>query len=187
MQRFQRSITYEYRHFMVWCSTKRVWQAIFSKIRRISTTGTNITYYIIITVRRRFKYSGPLLHKCCFQYSFLQERKNHTIFPPHEEVWSWTHHFKVTDTRVVIIGQDPYHGPMQAHGLCFSVKHGVKPPPSLLNMYKELERDNDVQFIKPKHGFLEGWSKQGVLLLNAVLTVRSGQANSHKVITWQHS
>ena len=70
---------------------------------------------------------------------------------------------------------------MQAHGLCFSVKHGVKPPPSLLNMYKELERDNDVKFIRPKHGFLEGWSKQGVLLLNAVLTVRSGQANSHKV------
>ena len=96
-------------------------------------------------------------------------------------MWSWTQHFKVTDTRVVIIGQDPYHGPMQAHGLCFSVKHGVKPPPSLINMYKELERDNDVKFVRPNHGFLEGWSKQGVLLLNAVLTVRSGQANSHKV------
>ena len=124
---------------------------------------------------------------CCFQYSFKQERKNHTIFPPHEQVWSWTQHFKVTDTRVVIIGQDPYHGPMQAHGLCFSVKHGVKPPPSLLNMYKELERDNDVQFIRPKHGFLEGWSKQGVLLLNAVLTVRSGQANSHKVTIYNQT
>lgn len=71
---------------------------------------------------------------------------------------------------------------MQAHGLCFSVKHGVKPPPSLVNMYKELERDNEVKFNRPTHGFLEGWSKQGVLLLNAVLTVRSGQANSHKVI-----
>ena len=82
---------------------------------------------------------------------------------------------------MVIIGQDPYHGPLQAHGLCFSVKHGIKPPPSLLNMYKELENDENVCFTRPAHGYLEGWSKQGVLLLNAVLTVRSGQANSHKV------
>ena len=70
---------------------------------------------------------------------------------------------------------------MQAHGLCFSVKHGVKLPPSLRNMYKELEQDDDVKFCRPNHGYLEGWSKQGVLLLNAVLTVRSGEANSHKV------
>ena len=73
---------------------------------------------------------------------------------------------------------------MQAHGLCFSVKREIKPPPSLMNMYKELERDNNVVFSKPNHGYLEGWSKQGVLLLNAVLTVRSGQANSHKVYTY---
>ena len=111
----------------------------------------------------------------------LQERQSYTIFPPHDQVWSWTQHFDVKETKVVIIGQDPYHGPMQAHGLCFSVKHGIKPPPSLLNMYKELENDENVCFTRPAHGYLEGWSKQGVLLLNAVLTVRSGQANSHKV------
>ena len=112
----------------------------------------------------------------------LQERQNHTIFPPHDQVWSWTQNFDVDETRVVILGQDPYHGPIQAHGLCFSVRHGVKPPPSLLNMYKELEQDKEVNFIRPNHGCLAGWSKQGVLLLNAVLTVRSGQPNSHKVI-----
>ena len=112
----------------------------------------------------------------------LQERQHYTIFPPHDQVWSWTQNFDVDETRVVILGQDPYHGPMQAHGLCFSVRHGVKPPPSLLNMYKELEQDKEVKFTRPNHGCLAGWSKQGVLLLNAVLTVRSGQPNSHKVI-----
>lgn len=115
----------------------------------------------------------------------IKERQTYTIFPPHDQVWSWTQHFDVKETKVVIIGQDPYHGPMQAHGLCFSVKHGIKPPPSLLNMYKELENDENVCFTRPAHGYLEGWSKQGVLLLNAVLTVRSGQANSHKDRGWE--
>ena len=79
----------------------------------------------------------------------------------------------------MILGQDPYHGPGQAHGLCFSVKRPVNPPPSLINMYKLLEKDID-GFQRPKHGCLVGWSKQGVLLLNACLTVRQAQANSHK-------
>ena len=79
----------------------------------------------------------------------------------------------------MILGQDPYHGPGQAHGLCFSVKRPVKPPPSLINMYKLLEKDVD-GFQRPNHGCLVGWSKQGVLLLNACLTVRQAQANSHK-------
>ena len=80
---------------------------------------------------------------------------------------------------MVILGQDPYHGPNQAHGLCFSVQRPVPPPPSLVNMYKELESDIE-GFKRPKHGCLVGWSQQGVLLLNACLTVRQAQANSHK-------
>lgn len=118
--------------------------------------------------------------------NFLEtERKSSVkIFPPHDQVWSWTHHFPIEETKVVILGQDPYHGPGQAHGLCFSVQRPVKPPPSLLNMYKELS--NDVKgFQKPDHGCLIGWSKQGVLLLNACLTVRQAQANSHKDKGWE--
>lgn len=88
------------------------------------------------------------------------------------------------DTKVVIIGQDPYHGFGQAHGLCFSVKKGVQPPPSLKNMFKELQ--SDIGFSIPDHGELTAWAKQGVLLLNAVLTVREGEANSHKNKGWEN-
>jgi uracil-DNA glycosylase len=84
---------------------------------------------------------------------------------------------------VVILGQDPYHGPSQAHGLCFSVKPGVRPPPSLLNIYKELE--TDLGLPRPKTGFLEPWAKQGVLLLNSVLTVEAGKAASHQGKGWE--
>ncbi|XP_062943212.1 uracil-DNA glycosylase isoform X1 [Cynocephalus volans] len=86
--------------------------------------------------------------------------------------------------KVVILGQDPYHGPNQAHGLCFSVQRPVPPPPSLENIYKELSTDID-GFVHPGHGDLSGWAKQGVLLLNAVLTVRAHQANSHKERGWE--
>ncbi len=85
--------------------------------------------------------------------------------------------------RVVILGQDPYHGPGQAHGLCFSVKPGVRPPPSLLNIYKELE--SDLGLPRPSHGFLESWAKQGVLLLNSVLTVEMAKAASHQGKGWE--
>ncbi len=85
--------------------------------------------------------------------------------------------------RVVILGQDPYHGPGQAHGLCFSVPPGVRPPPSLVNIYKELE--SDLGLPRPGHGFLENWAKQGVLLLNSVLTVEMGLAASHKDRGWE--
>ncbi|STI48135.1 uracil-DNA glycosylase [Escherichia coli] len=88
------------------------------------------------------------------------------------------------DVKVVILGQDPYHGPGQAHGLAFSVRPGIATPPSLLNMYKELE--NTIPgFTRPNHGYLESWARQGVLLLNTVLTVRAGQAHSHASLGWE--
>jgi uracil-DNA glycosylase len=117
--------------------------------------------------------------------TFVQEqRKQKTVYPPPEQVYTWTHHHAIKDTRVVIIGQDPYHGPNQAHGLSFSVHKGVPIPKSLQNIYKELQ--NDIPGFKhPGHGDLTGWSKQGVLLLNACLTVNKGEANSHQGKGWE--
>jgi uracil-DNA glycosylase len=106
------------------------------------------------------------------------------IYPPDDEVFSAFSSTELDDVKVVILGQDPYHGPGQAHGLSFSVKPGVKVPPSLANMYKELAQDID-GFTIPKHGYLQRWAKQGVLLLNTVLTVREGQAHSHKALGWE--
>nr|XP_053634004.1 uracil-DNA glycosylase-like isoform X1 [Cherax quadricarinatus] len=114
----------------------------------------------------------------------VQERSKATVYPPDDQVFSWTHHCSLQDIKVVILGQDPYHGPRQAHGLCFSVQMGVPPPPSLLNMYKELESDIP-GFERPSHGYLLGWAKQGVLLLNACLTVQAHKANSHKDQGWE--
>jgi uracil-DNA glycosylase len=107
-----------------------------------------------------------------------------TVYPSKEDVFSA---FKVTpfeSVKVVILGQDPYHGPNQAHGLSFSVKPGIKAPPSLANMYKELSQDID-GFTIPDHGYLLSWAEQGVLLLNTVLTVEAGQAHSHKHLGWE--
>nr|WP_086940339.1 uracil-DNA glycosylase [Thaumasiovibrio occultus] len=106
------------------------------------------------------------------------------IYPPEAAVFSAFEHTALADVKVVILGQDPYHGPDQAHGLCFSVLPGVKPPPSLANMYKELESDIP-GFIKPDHGYLQSWAEQGVLLLNTVLTVEQGQAHSHAKLGWE--
>ncbi|XP_041792915.1 uracil DNA glycosylase a isoform X2 [Chelmon rostratus] len=113
-----------------------------------------------------------------------EERKRHTVYPPAEHVFTWTQMCDIRDVKVVILGQDPYHGPNQAHGLCFSVQRPVPPPPSLENMYKELVSDIE-GFQHPGHGDLTEWAKQGVLLLNAVLTVRAHQANSHKDKGWE--
>ncbi|XP_041058880.1 uracil DNA glycosylase a isoform X1 [Carcharodon carcharias] len=112
------------------------------------------------------------------------ERKRYMVYPPPHEVFTWTEICNFHDVKVVILGQDPYHGPKQAHGLCFSVKRPVLPPPSLENMYKELQWDIE-GFEPPQHGDLTGWAKQGVLLLNAVLTVRAHNANSHKERGWE--
>ena len=111
------------------------------------------------------------------------ERARFTVFPPEPDVFSALHLTPYTTTRVVILGQDPYHGPNQAHGLCFSVRRGVAVPPSLQNIHKELEADLGLP--RPTHGNLEAWARQGVLLLNATLTVRAGQAASHQGKGWE--
>lgn len=106
-----------------------------------------------------------------------------TVYPPQNEVFSAFALTEFEQVKVVILGQDPYHGPNQAHGLSFSVKPGIAPPPSLLNMYKELAQD--VNFQIPQHGYLIDWAKQGVLMLNTVLTVEQGKAHSHANIGWE--
>lgn len=111
------------------------------------------------------------------------ERRRGTVFPPEAEVFNALHLTPFAATRVVILGQDPYHGPKQAHGLCFSVRPGVAIPPSLANIYTELRADLGIT--TPNHGNLEAWARQGVLLLNTTLTVRAGQANSHQGKGWE--
>lgn len=111
------------------------------------------------------------------------EYAKHTVYPDMYDIFNSLRYTSFADTKVVIIGQDPYHEPNQAHGLCFSVKKGVLPPPSLKNIYKEL--NDDIGMPIPSHGELTKWAKQGVLLLNTVLTVRRGQANSHKGKGWE--
>ena len=111
------------------------------------------------------------------------ERRLHDVYPPHDEVFNALHLTPYADTRVVILGQDPYHGAGQAHGLCFSVRRGVSIPPSLRNIHKELR--DDIGCAVPRHGNLEHWARQGVLLLNTTLTVRSGEAASHQGRGWE--
>jgi uracil-DNA glycosylase len=112
-----------------------------------------------------------------------QQRATYTVYPPADCVFAALHLTPYESTRVVILGQDPYHGPRQAHGLCFSVQHGVPVPPSLVNIFKELRDDLDIEV--PQHGNLEAWARQGVLLLNATLTVRAGAAASHQGKGWE--
>lgn len=111
------------------------------------------------------------------------QRAQYRVYPPDEEVFAALHLTTYADTRVVILGQDPYHGPGQAHGLCFSVRDGVAIPPSLANIHKELHTDLGQPI--PSHGNLERWARQGVLLLNTTLTVRAGQAASHHGKGWE--
>jgi len=116
--------------------------------------------------------------------SFIRkEYKNKTIFPPPKLIFNAFNLTPVNKVKVVIIGQDPYHGKGQAHGLAFSVPKDIKIPPSLLNIYKELKEDINKDI--PNNGFLKDWAEQGVLLLNSVFTVESGKANSHKNIGWE--
>nr|XP_027199873.1 uncharacterized protein LOC113793994 [Dermatophagoides pteronyssinus] len=112
------------------------------------------------------------------------ERNSHTIYPPENQVFSWSFHCDIDNVKVIILGQDPYHGPRQANGLAFSVERNVAKPPSLINIFKEIKNEYP-EFQIPSHGDLKQWSNQGVLLLNASLTVRSNQPNSHSNHGWE--
>ena len=112
-----------------------------------------------------------------------EEYRTHQIFPPEDDIFNAFALTPLHEVKVVILGQDPYHGEGQAHGLCFSVKPDVEIPPSLVNIYKELQDDCGCEI--PNNGYLTKWAKQGVLLLNTVLTVRAHQANSHRGIGWE--
>jgi uracil-DNA glycosylase len=116
--------------------------------------------------------------------NFLAEaRQTETIFPAESDVFSAFELTTYENVNVLLLGQDPYHNDNQAHGLCFSVKPGIKPPPSLVNIYKELQNDLGLQI--PNHGYLVPWAKQGILMLNAVLTVQAHTPNSHKNQGWE--
>ena len=116
--------------------------------------------------------------------TFIQrERKNHAVYPSTENVFAALNTTPFHETRIVILGQDPYHGPRQAHGLCFSVQHDVAIPPSLVNIFTELE--HDIGVTRPTHGCLTKWAQQGVLLLNTTLTVRRGEPGSHHGKGWE--
>ncbi len=117
-------------------------------------------------------------------YEFIKkEYSERVIYPPSDEIFSALMHTPIDKIKVVLLGQDPYHEPGQAHGMSFSVKPGVKTPPSLQNMYKELK--DELGLYIPNNGYLMKWAHQGVLLLNTVLTVRRGEANSHKGRGWE--
>lgn len=129
----------------------------------------------------RAEFDKPYWH--ALQSFVASEREQHAVYPAHADVFAALHHTSFADTKVVILGQDPYHGPRQAHGLCFSVQRGVATPPSLANIFKELQADVGLPI--PSHGNLAGWAQRGVLLLNTTLTVRAAQAASHQGKGWE--
>ncbi|MDY3712808.1 MAG: uracil-DNA glycosylase, partial [Agathobaculum sp.] len=116
------------------------------------------------------------------RYWLKKEYAEQTIYPPMHDIFNALRYTPYAAVKAVILGQDPYHGPGQAHGLCFSVQPGVQPPPSLQNIFKELHSDLGID--PPQNGTLTHWAQQGVLLLNTTLTVRQGCANSHKNLGW---
>lgn len=127
------------------------------------------------------EFSKPYFHQ--LKAFLTQEKQSHIIYPPGKQIFAAFDHTPFNKVKVVILGQDPYHGPGQAHGLCFSVATGIPPPPSLINIFKELKTDLDIPF--PGHGNLTRWAQQGVLLLNATLTVRANIAGSHQKKGWE--
>jgi uracil-DNA glycosylase len=113
----------------------------------------------------------------------VAEKQQYTVYPKGGDMFNAFHYTPFDQVRVVVLGQDPYHGPNQAHGLCFSVQHGIPPPPSLMNIFQELH--SDLQLPPPAHGCLTRWAEQGVFLLNTCLSVRAGQAHSHSGKGWE--
>lgn len=140
---------------------------------------SQLTWHDVIGAEKQQEYFQQTL-------AFVESERasGKVVFPPAKDVFTAFKTTEFGDVKVVILGQDPYHGPNQAHGLCFSVLPGVKTPPSLVNMYKELAQDVE-GFEIPKHGYLQSWAEQGVLLLNTVLTVEQGKAHSHAKSGWE--
>lgn len=141
-------------------------------------TTTTLTWQDALAEEKQKPYFKAIL-----QHLKDESQAGKVIYPPQPEIFNALKLTPFEDVKVVIIGQDPYHGPNQAHGLCFSVKPGIKAPPSLVNIYKELHSDLGLEI--PTHGNLESWAKQGVLLLNATLTVEAHKPQSHAKIGWQ--
>lgn len=141
---------------------------------------TSLTWHDVIGSEKQQDY-----FKQTIDYVESERQSGKVIYPPAKDVFNAFRFTEFNHVKVVIIGQDPYHGPNQAHGLCFSVLPGVKTPPSLVNMYKELAQDIP-GFVIPDHGYLKSWADQGVFLLNTVLTVEQGLAHSHANTTsWE--
>ncbi|NVD07388.1 uracil-DNA glycosylase [Vibrio sp. JPW-9-11-11] len=140
---------------------------------------SQLTWHDVIDAEKQQEYFQQTL-------TFVEAERaaGKVVFPPAKEVFNAFETTEFADVKVVILGQDPYHGPGQAHGLCFSVLPGVKTPPSLVNIYKELAQDIP-GFEIPQHGYLQSWAEQGVLLLNTVLTVEQGKAHSHAKTGWE--
>jgi len=141
--------------------------------------STPLTWHDVIGKEKEQPYFNETL-----AFVAAERQAGKTIYPPQKDVFNAFRYTKLADVKVVILGQDPYHGPNQAHGLSFSVLPGVPAPPSLVNMYKELATDIP-GFERPSHGCLQSWAEQGVLLLNTVLTVERGQAHSHAKLGWE--
>lgn len=138
-----------------------------------------VTWHDVIEHEKQHDYFQQTL-----KYVENERSMGKIIYPAEQDVFNAFQFTQLSDVRVVIIGQDPYHGPKQAHGLCFSVLPEVKVPPSLVNIYKELANDID-GFQIPDHGYLKSWADQGILLLNTVLTVEQGMAHSHAKAGWE--
>lgn len=144
----------------------------------MTTTSKTTSWETLLTEEKQSDYFKKIIEQLNNAY-----HAGKTIYPPKPEIFNAFKYTAYEDIKVVIIGQDPYHGPGQAHGLCFSVKDPVPPPPSLKNIYKELARS--CAFNPPQSGDLSSWAKQGVLMLNATLTVEAGQPQSHANWGWQ--
>lgn len=145
--------------------------------KTLQTYLTSPTWTNLLQAEFQKPYIQTLEQKLCEDYA------TKTIYPTPENIFSAFNLTSFENVKVVIIGQDPYHGPNQAHGLCFSVQPGIKIPPSLANIYKEIESDLGIKM--PKHGYLISWAEQGVLMLNSILTVEDGKPMSHKNYGWE--
>ena len=167
---------------MLWDKRRSYLEEIMSNTETMTETSADqqqgISWKALLGEEKQKTYFKQIL-----EFLASERNKGKTIYPQQTDIFNAIKFTPFNKVKVVIIGQDPYHGPNQAYGLCFSVRPGVPAPPSLKNIYKELQ--DDIGFNIPNHGCLEHWAKQGVLLLNTVLTVEAGNAHSHARIGWE--